>query len=103
MKFLFSSKSGTPAKAIAKSIVSNFVLFLYIKSILGILLCFSGVFLYYVDLNPMVLLLQVYLLKPGSSAQEYFERLANLLEQYSFLTSYLTLWFSCISYHVITI
>lgn len=44
MKFLFSSKSGTPAKAIAKSIV--------------------------------------YLLKPGSSAQEYFERLANLLEQY---------------------
>ncbi|WOL13929.1 proteasome activator subunit 4 isoform X2 [Canna indica] len=44
MKFLFSSKSGVPAKAIAKSIV--------------------------------------YLLKPGSSAQEYFERLANLLEQY---------------------
>ncbi|RWW57093.1 hypothetical protein BHE74_00036140 [Ensete ventricosum] len=66
MKFLFSSKSGTPAKAIAKSIVSNFV----------------------------------YLLKPSSSAQEYFERLANLLEQYSFLISYLTLWFSCISYHV---
>ncbi|XP_074569693.1 proteasome activator subunit 4 [Curcuma longa] len=44
MKFLFSSKSGVPAKAIGKSIV--------------------------------------YLLRPGSSAQEHFERLANLLEQY---------------------
>ncbi|ONK69303.1 uncharacterized protein A4U43_C05F21440 [Asparagus officinalis] len=43
-RFLFSSKMGTPGKAIAKSIV--------------------------------------YLLKPGSAAQEYFERLANLLEQY---------------------
>ncbi|XP_072991036.1 proteasome activator subunit 4 [Typha latifolia] len=44
MRFLFSSKTGTPAKAIAKSIV--------------------------------------YLLKPNSMAQVYFERLANLLEQY---------------------
>lgn len=43
-RFLFSSKMGTPGKAIAKSIV--------------------------------------YLVKPGSAAQEYFERLANLLEQY---------------------
>ncbi|XP_020110072.1 proteasome activator subunit 4 [Ananas comosus] len=43
-RFLFSSKSGTPSKAIAKSIV--------------------------------------YLLKPRSAAQEYFERLADLLEQY---------------------
>ncbi|XP_058114656.1 proteasome activator subunit 4 isoform X2 [Magnolia sinica] len=44
MRFLFSSKVVTPAKAIAKSIV--------------------------------------YLLKPGSSAQEYFEKMSNLLEQY---------------------
>ncbi|KAG0467335.1 hypothetical protein HPP92_018915 [Vanilla planifolia] len=43
-RFLFSSKMGTPAKSIAKSIV--------------------------------------YLLKPGSSSQEHFERLAFLLEQY---------------------
>ncbi|XP_038972814.1 proteasome activator subunit 4 isoform X1 [Phoenix dactylifera] len=43
-RFLFSSKTGMPAKAIAKSIV--------------------------------------YLLKPGSLVQVYFERLANLLEQY---------------------
>lgn len=43
-RFLFSSKMGTPAKAIAKSIV--------------------------------------YLLRPGCSAQIYFERLANLLEQF---------------------
>ncbi|XP_039119734.1 proteasome activator subunit 4 isoform X1 [Dioscorea cayenensis subsp. rotundata] len=43
-RFLFSSKMGSPAKAIAKSIVQ--------------------------------------LLKPGSLAQENFERLANLLEQY---------------------
>lgn len=44
IRFLFSGEMGTPAKAIAKSIV--------------------------------------YLLRPGSMAQEYFERLANLLEQY---------------------
>ncbi|KAJ6818123.1 proteasome activator subunit 4 [Iris pallida] len=43
-RFLFSSKMGTPAKAIANSIV--------------------------------------YLLRPGGSAHEYFERVANLLEQY---------------------
>ncbi|XP_073098688.1 proteasome activator subunit 4 isoform X3 [Elaeis guineensis] len=43
-RFLFSSKTGAPAEAIAKSIV--------------------------------------HLLKPGSLAQEYFERLAKLLEQY---------------------
>ncbi|BFG33636.1 hypothetical protein CerSpe_199100 [Prunus speciosa] len=43
-RFLFSNKTVTPAKAIAKSIV--------------------------------------YLLKPGSSAQEHFEKLVNLLEQY---------------------
>ncbi|XP_040985740.1 proteasome activator subunit 4-like isoform X1 [Juglans microcarpa x Juglans regia] len=43
-RFLFSNKTVTPAKAIAKSIV--------------------------------------YLLKPGSSIQEHFEKLVNLLEQY---------------------
>ncbi|XP_059662328.1 proteasome activator subunit 4 isoform X2 [Cornus florida] len=43
-RFLFSNKSVTPAKAIAKSIV--------------------------------------YLLKPASSAQQHFEKLVNLLEQY---------------------
>ncbi|KAJ9173841.1 hypothetical protein P3X46_016937 [Hevea brasiliensis] len=43
-RFLFSNKTTTPAKAIAKSIV--------------------------------------YLLKPGSSAQEHFEKLVDLLEQY---------------------
>ncbi|KAL5803775.1 hypothetical protein ACOSQ3_030575 [Xanthoceras sorbifolium] len=43
-RFLFSNKTITPAKAIAKSIV--------------------------------------YLLKPGSLAQEHFEKLVNLLEQY---------------------
>lgn len=43
-RFLFSNKSATPAKAIAKSIV--------------------------------------HLLKPGSSAQQHFEKLVNLLEQY---------------------
>lgn len=43
-RFLFSNKTLTPAKAIAKSVV--------------------------------------YLLKPGSSAQEHFEKLVNLLEQY---------------------
>ncbi|GKV36472.1 hypothetical protein SLEP1_g44600 [Rubroshorea leprosula] len=43
-RFLFSNKTVTPAKAIAKSIV--------------------------------------YLLKPSSSAQEHFEKLVNLLEQY---------------------
>ncbi|KAM1341287.1 hypothetical protein ACFX2F_005761 [Malus domestica] len=43
-RFLFSNKTVTPAKAIAKSIV--------------------------------------YLLRPGSSAQEHFEKLVNLLEQY---------------------
>ncbi|XP_050236349.1 proteasome activator subunit 4 [Mercurialis annua] len=43
-RFLFSNKTVTPAKAIAKSIV--------------------------------------YLLKPGSSAQEHFEKLVDLLEQY---------------------
>ncbi|XP_020421626.1 proteasome activator subunit 4-like [Prunus persica] len=42
--FLFSNKTVTPARAIAKS--------------------------------------NVYLLKPGSSAQEHFEKLVNLLEQY---------------------
>ncbi|XP_022716627.1 proteasome activator subunit 4 isoform X9 [Durio zibethinus] len=43
-RFLFSNKTVTPAKAIAKSVV--------------------------------------YLLKPGSVAQEHFEKLVNLLEQY---------------------
>ncbi|KAH9652576.1 proteasome activator subunit 4 [Citrus sinensis] len=43
-RFLFSNKTLTPAKAIAKSVV--------------------------------------YLLRPGSSAQEHFEKLVNLLEQY---------------------
>ncbi|XP_017980189.1 PREDICTED: proteasome activator subunit 4 isoform X1 [Theobroma cacao] len=43
-RFLFSNKTVTPAKAIAKSVV--------------------------------------YLLKPGSMAQEHFEKLVNLLEQY---------------------
>ncbi|XP_073268925.1 proteasome activator subunit 4 isoform X1 [Populus alba] len=43
-RFLFSNKTATPAKAIAKSIV--------------------------------------YLLKPGSAAQQHFEKLINLLEQY---------------------
>ncbi|XP_054818668.1 proteasome activator subunit 4 [Prosopis cineraria] len=43
-RFLFSNKTATPAKAIAKSIV--------------------------------------YLLKPGSSALQYFEKLVNILEQY---------------------
>uniref|UniRef100_A0A6N2L9H7 Proteasome activator Blm10 middle HEAT repeats region domain-containing protein n=1 Tax=Salix viminalis TaxID=40686 RepID=A0A6N2L9H7_SALVM len=43
-RFLFSNKTSTPAKAIAKSIV--------------------------------------YLLKPGGAAQEHFEKLGNLLEQY---------------------
>ncbi|KAI4307795.1 hypothetical protein L6164_030939 [Bauhinia variegata] len=43
-RFLFSNKSATPAKAIAKSIV--------------------------------------YLLKPGSSSQQHFEKLVNILEQY---------------------
>ncbi|KAJ7961002.1 proteasome activator subunit 4-like [Quillaja saponaria] len=43
-RFLFSNKTLTPAKAIAKSIV--------------------------------------YLLKPGSSAQQHFEKLVNVLEQY---------------------
>ncbi|GLT53719.1 hypothetical protein SLA2020_269720 [Shorea laevis] len=43
-RFLFSNKTATPAKAIAKSIV--------------------------------------YLLKPGSSMQDHFEKLVNLLEQY---------------------
>ncbi|KAI5321442.1 hypothetical protein L3X38_030513 [Prunus dulcis] len=43
-RFLFSNKTVTQAKAIAKS--------------------------------------NVYLLKPGSSAQEHFEKLVNLLEQY---------------------
>lgn len=43
-RFLFSNKTSTPSKAIAKSIV--------------------------------------YLLRPGSSAQEHFDKLINLLEQY---------------------
>ncbi|KAL4343140.1 hypothetical protein S245_036097 [Arachis hypogaea] len=43
-RFLFSNKSSTPAKAIAKTIV--------------------------------------YLLKPGSSSQQHFEKLINILEQY---------------------
>ncbi|KAJ1393019.1 Proteasome activator Blm10, mid region, partial [Sesbania bispinosa] len=43
-RFLFSNKTSTPAKAIAKSIV--------------------------------------YLLKPGSSSQQHFEKLVNILEQY---------------------
>ncbi|XP_011039856.1 PREDICTED: proteasome activator subunit 4-like [Populus euphratica] len=43
-RFLFSNKTATPAKAIAKSIV--------------------------------------YVLKPGSAAQQHFEKLINLLEQY---------------------
>ncbi|KNA18101.1 hypothetical protein SOVF_073840 isoform A [Spinacia oleracea] len=43
-RFLFSNKTSTPSKAIAKSIV--------------------------------------YLLRPGSSAQEHFDKLVNLLEQY---------------------
>ncbi|GMJ16016.1 proteasome activating protein 200 [Hibiscus trionum] len=43
-RFLFSNKTATPAKAIAKSVV--------------------------------------YILKPSSLAQEYFEKLVNLLEQY---------------------
>lgn len=33
-----------------------------------------------------IILSQVYLLKPRSAAQEYFERLADLLEQFVFLT-----------------
>lgn len=38
------------------------------------------------SLYPMLLFqLQVYLLKPGSKAQEQFEKLVNLLEQFVYL------------------
>ncbi|CAN1354111.1 Proteasome activator subunit 4 [Linum perenne] len=52
-RFLFSNKTVTPTKAIAKSIVRLTVL--------------SHI---------------VYLLKPGSSTEKYFEKLVDLLEQY---------------------
>lgn len=98
-RFLFSSKMGSPAKAIAKSIVrinhlSNGTFLLKGLSLdmhhqackcgLSDCLCFVCVSvcvtLGFIDL------LQVQLLKPGSLAQENFERLANLLEQFAFQT-----------------
>lgn len=38
-----------------------------------------------VNYNVFLLQLQVYLLKPGGSTQEHFEKLVNLLEQFVYL------------------
>ncbi|KZV41974.1 proteasome activator subunit 4 [Dorcoceras hygrometricum] len=56
-RFLFANRTGTPSKAVAKSVVRLVFITLSILSV-------------------------VYLLKPGSLAQKHFDNLVNLLEQY---------------------
>lgn len=78
-RFLFSNKTMTPAKAIAKSIVR----FIWCCLIFALLMncsvaCMNGLECIFM----LLFQLQVYLLKPGSKSQEQFEKLVNLLEQF---------------------
>lgn len=77
-RFLFSNKTSTPSKAIAKSIVRSSILILSLL----VLNSESNIFILIIpDCVLLLYLLKVYLLRPGSSAQEHFDKLINILEQ----------------------
>lgn len=86
-RFLFSNKTMTPAKAIAKSIVRYSLCYClhsaaYLPTVL--MTCFPCIQSLLFITCPFAKL-QVFLLRPGGSTQEHFEKLVNLLEQFVYL------------------